>query len=138
MLSALVAQFVEFIRHVEHPAPAVAEAAAKAASAEETINEAKAAYLPRLDAVWQLNRATGNNVFGLLLEVLGPLKAGDIVVKRGTDEIRDGLVIKKRSRQEHSVECHFRVSLLGLSVALLVGASHVWLQSCQFWVRQGP
>jgi len=47
--------------------PAVAEAAAKAASAAEAINEAKAANLPRLDAVWQLNRATRNNVFGLLL-----------------------------------------------------------------------
>ena len=47
--------------------PAVAEAAAKAASAAEAVNEAKAANLPKLDAVWQLNRATRNNVFGLLL-----------------------------------------------------------------------
>jgi outer membrane protein TolC len=50
-----------------HKYPAVLEAAAKAASAAEAVGEAQAAYLPRLDAVWQLNRATRNNVFGLLL-----------------------------------------------------------------------
>jgi outer membrane protein TolC len=50
-----------------HKYPAVVEATAKAASAAETVGEAKAVYLPRLDAVWQLNRATRNNVFGLLL-----------------------------------------------------------------------
>lgn len=31
------------------------------------VDVARAAYLPRLDAVWQLNRATANNVFGQLL-----------------------------------------------------------------------
>ena len=50
-----------------HNYPAVVEAAARAASAAEAVGEAKAAYLPKLDAVWQLNRATRNNVFGLLL-----------------------------------------------------------------------
>jgi outer membrane protein len=50
-----------------HKYPAVAEATAKGVSAAEAVNEAKAASLPRLDAVWQLNRATRNNVFGLLL-----------------------------------------------------------------------
>ena len=31
------------------------------------VGVARAAYLPRLDAVWQSNRATANNVFGQLL-----------------------------------------------------------------------
>src|SRR5262249_197648 len=47
--------------------PAIKESQARAQAAEETIDVARAAYLPRLDALWQANRATANNVFGLLL-----------------------------------------------------------------------
>src|SRR6478609_5385775 len=32
-----------------------------------SIDVARSAYLPRLDALWQSNRATANNVFGQLL-----------------------------------------------------------------------
>lgn len=49
----------------EHPS--VSEASARASAAAEVVHEARAAYVPRLDALWQLNRATRNNVFGLLL-----------------------------------------------------------------------
>src|SRR4029078_8949375 len=31
------------------------------------VRVAKAAYLPRFDSVWQTNRATANNIVGLLL-----------------------------------------------------------------------
>jgi len=31
------------------------------------VSVAKAAYLPRLDALWQSNRATANNIFGQVL-----------------------------------------------------------------------
>jgi outer membrane protein TolC len=39
------------------------------------VNVAKAAYLPRFDALWQTNRATANNIFGQLLpqSVLPPI-----------------------------------------------------------------
>lgn len=47
--------------------PAIRERRARAQAAEETVGVARTAYLPRLDMVWQENRATTNNVFGLLL-----------------------------------------------------------------------
>lgn len=47
--------------------PAVREARAGAAAAVADIGVARTAYLPRLDFLWQVNRATRNNVFGLLL-----------------------------------------------------------------------
>lgn len=47
--------------------PAIKESRARAQAAEEGIGVARASYLPRLDLLWQANRATRNNVFGLLL-----------------------------------------------------------------------
>ena len=46
--------------------PAIKESRARARAAEAGIGVARTAYLPRLDMVWQENRATTNNVFGLL------------------------------------------------------------------------
>jgi hypothetical protein len=106
--------------------PSVKEVRARADAAKENVDVARTSYLPRLDVLWQGNRATRNNVFGLLLpqsivppmertfvirvkvgvaewvnvgrgarvgdliEVFGPLKDGDAIVRRGTDEIREG------------------------------------------------
>ena len=47
--------------------PAVREARAGSAAASGEIAVARTAYLPRLDLLWQANRATRNNVFGSLL-----------------------------------------------------------------------
>lgn len=47
--------------------PAVKELRARAEAAEQAIAVARTSYLPRLDGLWQVNRATRNNVFGLLL-----------------------------------------------------------------------
>jgi outer membrane protein TolC len=47
--------------------PAIREARAGSAAASDEIGVARTAYLPRLDFLWQVNRATRNNVFGLLL-----------------------------------------------------------------------
>src|SRR5262249_7709289 len=47
--------------------PALKERRARAQAAEEGVSVAKTAYLPRLDVLWQENRATTNNVFGMLL-----------------------------------------------------------------------
>ena len=49
----------------EHPG--AAEAAARALVSSAEADEARAAYLPRVDGLWQMNRASRNNVFGLLL-----------------------------------------------------------------------
>jgi outer membrane protein TolC len=63
--------------------PTVTEAAARAAAANEAVRESTAAYVPRLDAVWQLNRASRNNVFGLLLpQSIVPPISGPVL---GTD-----------------------------------------------------
>src|SRR5438045_39858 len=69
--------------------PAIKESRARAQAAEEGVGVARTAYLPRLDAIWQENRATTNNVFGLLLPqsiipsisgpVLGTRSLGDSV-----------------------------------------------------------
>src|SRR6266581_2568472 len=47
--------------------PAIRESRARAQAAEEGVGVARTTYLPRLDMIWQENRATTNNVFGLLL-----------------------------------------------------------------------
>jgi outer membrane protein TolC len=69
--------------------PAIKESRARAQAAEEGVGVARTAYLPRLDMIWQENRATTNNVFGLLLPqsvvpsisgpVLGTRSRGDSV-----------------------------------------------------------
>lgn len=63
--------------------PAVTEAAARTAAATEALRESRAAYVPRLDGLWQLNRASRNNVFGLLLpqSIVSPI-SGPVL---GTD-----------------------------------------------------
>ncbi|MGH9769033.1 MAG: TolC family protein [Blastocatellia bacterium] len=47
--------------------PAIREALAKRQAAEAGVELARTNYLPRADMLWQQNRATRNNVFGLLL-----------------------------------------------------------------------
>jgi outer membrane protein TolC len=47
--------------------PAIRAAQAQAAAAESGVDLARTVYLPRADLLWQENRATRNNVFGLLL-----------------------------------------------------------------------
>lgn len=47
--------------------PAIMESRARARAADEGIGVSLTAYLPRLDMLWQENRATSNNVFGLML-----------------------------------------------------------------------
>ncbi len=55
--------------------PAIRVTAEQAASAAAGIEAARTAYLPRADLVGQINRATRNNVFGLLLpqSVISPI-----------------------------------------------------------------
>ena len=63
--------------------PTVIEATARATAATEAIRESEAAFMPRLDGLWQLNRASRNNVFGLLLpQSIVPPISGPVL---GTD-----------------------------------------------------
>src|SRR5207244_3946538 len=47
--------------------PAIKESRARAQAADAGIGVARTAFLPRLDLIWQENRATTNNIFGVLL-----------------------------------------------------------------------
>ena len=47
--------------------PAVRAAMERASAAESGIGLARTSYLPRADALWQGNRASRNNILGLLL-----------------------------------------------------------------------
>lgn len=64
----------------QHPGPAEASAAVTAAA--EGVNLARGAYLPRVDAMWQVTRATRNNVFGaffpqFVVPISGPVLGTD-------------------------------------------------------------
>ena len=68
--------------------PAIREARAGSAAASSEVAVARTAYLPRLDLLWQTNRATRNNVFGLLLpQSIVPPVSGPVL---GTDTL-DGV-----------------------------------------------
>jgi outer membrane protein len=68
--------------------PAIKERRARAQAAEEAVGVARTAYLPRLDMVWQENRATTNNVFGLLLpQSIIPSISGPVLGTRSYDSL---------------------------------------------------
>ena len=63
--------------------PQIRAALAQQAAAQASVGLARTAYLPRADVLWQTNRATANNVYGLLLpqaiipSISGPVLAPD-------------------------------------------------------------
>src|SRR5438045_8895896 len=67
--------------------PAIKESRARAQAAEEGVGVARTAYLPRLDMMWQENRGTTNNVFGLLLPHSTPFSLTGPVL--GTRSLND-------------------------------------------------
>src|SRR5438309_6634358 len=66
--------------------PRITESRARVDAADAGVALAQTAYLPRLDMVWQENRATHNNVFGLLLpqSVVPPI-SGPVLGTRSFD-----------------------------------------------------
>lgn len=71
--------------------PAIRESRARAQAADEGIGVARTAYLPRLDMLWQENRATHNNVFGLLLpQSIVPPISGPVLGTRSYDSVWSG------------------------------------------------
>ncbi len=68
--------------------PRISESRARAEAADAGIGLARTAYLPRLDMVWQENRATRNNVFGLLLpQSIVPPISGPVLGTRSFDSV---------------------------------------------------
>src|SRR6266700_2907302 len=68
--------------------PAIKESRARAQAADEGIGVARTAYLPRLDMLWQENRATTNNVFGLVLpQSIVPPISGPVLGTRSYDSV---------------------------------------------------
>jgi outer membrane protein len=68
--------------------PAIRESRARAQAADQGIEVARTAYLPRLDMVWQVNRATHNNVFGLLLpQAVVPSISGPVLGTRSSQSV---------------------------------------------------
>src|SRR5215210_4315353 len=66
--------------------PAVRENRARAQAADRQIDVANTAYLPHLDMLWQVNRATHNNVFGLLLpQAVVPPISGPVLGSSSAD-----------------------------------------------------
>src|SRR5437867_3897615 len=69
--------------------PAIKESRARAQAAAESVGVAQTAYLPRVDMIWQENRATANNVFGQLLpQSLVPSISGPVL---GTRSLGDSV-----------------------------------------------
>src|ERR1700687_3415353 len=70
--------------------PAIKESRARAQAAAEGGGVARTAYLPKLDMIWQENRATTNNVFGLLLpQAVVPSMSGPVL---GTRSLGTGVL----------------------------------------------
>lgn len=70
---------------VQYPSTRVNEEQIKAATAG--INLARLAYLPKADAIAQVNRATRNNVYGMLLQqqVISPISGPPFPANAGTN-----------------------------------------------------
>ena len=70
-------------RDRESQVPAIQAAQAQQKAAQGAVGVARTAYLPRTDLLWQTNRATANNIYGLLLpqgvipNISGPVIASD-------------------------------------------------------------
>jgi len=64
---SLILNFEQAVELALKNYPAIRAAQARSRSAEAGVELARTNYLPRADMLWQQNRATRNNVFGLLL-----------------------------------------------------------------------
>jgi outer membrane protein TolC len=72
---ATVLTLPEALEYAHTHYPTVRAAIEQVNASAANVNVARSAYLPRIDAIWQTNRGTVNNVFGQLLpqSVISPL-----------------------------------------------------------------
>lgn len=68
--------------------PSVRAAVEQVAASNAGVSVARSAYLPRLDALWQTNRATANNVFGQILpQSVLPSLTGPVVTTASSQSV---------------------------------------------------
>src|SRR5436309_9682378 len=68
--------------------PSVRAALEQVAASVAGVDVARAAYLPRLDSLWQSNRATANNIFGQILpQSVIPAMSGPVLTSTSTQSV---------------------------------------------------
>ena len=68
--------------------PSVRAALEQVNASSANVSVARTAYLPRLDALWQTNRATANNVFGQMLpQSVIPALSGPVLTSATNDSV---------------------------------------------------
>jgi outer membrane protein TolC len=76
------------IQYATEHYPAVRAALEQVNASAAGIDVARAAYLPRLDALWQSNRATANNVFGQVLpQSVIPALTGPVLASASSESV---------------------------------------------------
>lgn len=78
----------EALRYAVDHYPTVRAALEQSNASTAGVDVAKSAYLPRFDAFWQTNRATANNILGLLLpQSVLPSISGPVVSSASNDSV---------------------------------------------------
>lgn len=115
--------------------PAVRSALERRAAADAGIGLARTAYLPTANALWQVNRATRNNIFGLLLpQSVVPSISGPVLTstsERGVWGSAAGLLLSwepfdfgYRRAQVDAARANERLASAGVEISRLdVGAA---------------
>lgn len=68
--------------------PAIRAALEQVTASEANVDVAHAAYLPRLDSLWQSNRGTANNIFGQMLpQSVIPALTGPVLASASHDSV---------------------------------------------------
>src|ERR1700704_6636177 len=76
------------IQYAAEHYPAVRAAVEQVTASTAGVSVARAAYLPRLDALWQSNRATANNIFGQVLpQSVIPAMSGPVLASASSSSV---------------------------------------------------
>lgn len=76
------------VRYALEHYPTVRAALEAVNGSEASVSVAKSAYLPRLDSLWQSNRATANNIFGQVLpQSVIPAMSGPVLAAASADSV---------------------------------------------------
>jgi outer membrane protein len=85
---ATVFTFDQAIRYALDHYPTVRAAMEEINASTANVSVAQAAYLPKLDALWQSNRGTANNVFGQVLpQSVIPAMSGPVLPSTSADSV---------------------------------------------------
>ena len=80
--------FTQALQYALDHYPTVRAALEQVNVSTANVSVSRAAYLPRLDTLWQTNRATANNVFGQLLpQSVIPATSGPVLPSASSDSL---------------------------------------------------